>query len=62
MKPIKTYPTDIEADQARIALNAAGIPTLVVCIGIRIEGADVGVQLLVPNDRVAAAQTLLDPA
>jgi hypothetical protein len=62
MKPIKTYPTDIEADQARIALHGAGIPTVVVCTGIRMGRGDAGVQLLVPNDRVAAAQTLLDPA
>ncbi len=59
MKTIKTYPTSIEADLARIALDAAGIPAVVVGIGVGMEGGEAGVQLLVPDDRVEAAVTVL---
>jgi hypothetical protein len=62
MKTIKTYPTSIEADLARIALDAAGIPAVVVGIGVGMEGGEAGVQLLVPDDRVAAALTVLGNA
>ena len=34
MKAIKTYPTRVEADLARIALDAAGMPSVVVGIGV----------------------------
>jgi Putative prokaryotic signal transducing protein len=59
MKTVKTYPTSIEADLARIALEGAGIPSVVVGIGVGMEGGDAGVQLLVPDDRVEAALTVL---
>ena len=59
MTTIKTYPTSVEADLARIALDAAGIPAVVVGISLGMEGGGAGVQLLVPDDRVAAALTLL---
>ena len=62
MKTIKTYPTNIEADLARIALDSAGIPSLVVGIGVGMEGGEAGVQLLVPDDRVEAALTVLGNA
>ena len=62
MKTIKTYPTRVEADLARIALEAAGIPSVVVGIGVGMEGGAEGVQLLVPDDRVEAALTLLGDA
>lgn len=62
MKTIKTYPTNVEADLARIALEAAGIPSVVVGVGFGMEGGDAGVQLLVPDDRVEAALTALGDA
>ncbi|PYU79679.1 MAG: hypothetical protein DMG50_23120 [Acidobacteria bacterium] len=59
MKAIKAYPTSVEADLARIALDAAGIPSVVVGVSLGMEGGGAGVQLLVPDDRVEAALTLL---
>jgi hypothetical protein len=59
MKAIKTYPTSIEADLARIALDAAGIPSVVVGVGVGMEGGEAGVQLLVSDDHVEAALTVL---
>jgi hypothetical protein len=55
MNAIKTYSTRIEADVARIALEAAGIPSVVVGVGAGMEGGIGGVQLLVEGDRVEAA-------
>ena len=62
MKTIKTYSTSVEADLARLALQAAGIPSTVVGISAGMEGGVAGVQLLVPDDRVEAALTLLKDA
>jgi hypothetical protein len=62
MKTIKTYPTTVEADLARIALEAADIPAVVVGIGVGMEGGSAGVRLLVPEDRVAAALQVLGDA
>jgi Putative prokaryotic signal transducing protein len=59
MKTIKTYPTRVEADLARIALEAAGISAVVVGIGVGMEGGVAGVQLLVPDDRAEGALTVL---
>jgi hypothetical protein len=59
MKAIKTYPTSIEADLARITLDAAGIPSVVVGVGVGMEGGEAGVQLLVSDDHVEAALTVL---
>lgn len=59
MVTIKTYPTSIEADLARITLDAAGISAVVVGISLGMEGGGAGMQLLVPDDRVEAALTLL---
>ena len=59
MKAIKTYPTSVEADLAKITLDAAGIPSVVVGVSLGMEGGGAGVQLLVPDDRVEAALTLL---
>ena len=52
MKAIKTYPSQVEADLARIALDAAGVPSVVVGIGVGMEGGMGGVQLLVPDFRL----------
>jgi hypothetical protein len=55
MKQIRAYPMDSQADLARIALEGADIPAVVVGVGIGIKG---GV-LLVPEDRVEAALQVL---
>jgi hypothetical protein len=62
MKIIKSYPTRVEADLARIALEAAGLPSVVVGIGVGMEGGAAGVQLLVPEDRADAALKVLGDA
>ena len=62
MKTIKTYPTTVDADLARIALEAAGIPAVVVGIGVGMEGGASGVRLLVPEERVEAALKVLGDA
>ena len=62
MKAIKMYPTRVEADLARIALEAAGVPSTVVGIGVSMEGGVAGVQLLVPDDHVEAALRVLENA
>jgi len=62
MKTIKTYPTTVEADLARIALDAAGVPAFVVGIGVAMEGGTAGVQLQVPDDCVEAALAVLEDA
>ena len=62
MKAIKTCPTRLEADVAKIALDAADIPSVIVGIGVVMEGGVAGVQLLVPDDHVDAALTVLEGA
>lgn len=59
MKSIKSYPTRVEADLARIALEAADVPSIVIGIGVGMEGGAAGVQLLVPDDRVEDALNVL---
>jgi hypothetical protein len=59
MRTIKTYSTSLDADLARIELDAAGIPAVVVGIGVGMEGGEAGVQLLVPDDHVNAALKVL---
>jgi hypothetical protein len=56
MKAIRTYSLESEADPARIALEGAGIPAVVVGVGI---GMKSGV-LLVPEDRIDAALKVLE--
>ncbi len=62
MKAIKTYPTTVEADLARITLDAADVPSVVVGTGVSMEGGLAGVQLLVPDDQVEAALKVLGDA
>ena len=62
IKAIKTYPTRVEADLARIALEAAGVPSVVVGVGVGMEGGVAGVQLLVPDECLEAALTVLEDA
>ncbi len=59
MKTIKTYSSRIEADLARITLDAAEVPSVVVGIGVGMEGGMEGVQLLVPEDQVEVALEIL---
>lgn len=60
MRILKTYPTRLDADLARIALDAAGVPSTVVGTGVEFEGGAAGVQLLVPNEWFAAALAALE--
>jgi hypothetical protein len=62
MKAIKTYSTSVEADLAKIALEAAGIAAVVVGTGVAMEGGAAGVQLLVSDDCVEAALLVLKDA
>ncbi|MGY0557317.1 MULTISPECIES: hypothetical protein [unclassified Lysobacter] len=62
MRTIKTYPTRLEADLAKIALATFGIPAIVAGIGVSLEGGSAGMKLLVPDDCVGAAMTVLDDA
>jgi hypothetical protein len=59
MKPVKSYPSRLEADLARIQLDAAGIPSVVVGIGLGMEGGTEGVQLLVPDEQLTHAMAVL---
>lgn len=59
MKAIKSYPTRVEADLARMELDAAGVPSIVVGIGVGMEGGIEGVQLLVPEERIDDALAVL---
>jgi len=60
MKAIRSYSMQLEADLARIALEGADIPAVVVGIGVGMEGGVGGVQLLVPEDRIEAALEVLE--
>lgn len=55
MKSIRSYSTRLEAEIARIALEGADVPAVVVGIGTGMEGGASGVQLLVPDERVEEA-------
>lgn len=60
MKVFRRYPTRLDADLARIALDAAGVPSVVVGTGVELEGGVEGVQLLVPDEWIAAAVAALE--
>jgi hypothetical protein len=59
MKVIKSYPSRVEADLARIALDAEGIAATVIGVGVGMEGGADSVRLLVPDDDVDAALKIL---
>lgn len=59
MKPVKTYSTQVEADLARIKLGAAGVPAVVVGVGVDMRGGMGGVQLLVSDDLIDKALLIL---
>jgi hypothetical protein len=60
MKAVKTFSTRLDADLARIALDAAGVPSVVVGTGVDLEGGAAGVQLLVPDEFIDAALMALE--
>lgn len=62
MEAVKTYSTRIEADIAKLALDAADIPSVVIGVGAAMEGGIAGVKLLVPEDRVEHALKILEGA
>ena len=59
MRAVRSYSMQFEADLARIALEGADIPAVVVGVDLGMRGGVGGVQLLVPEDRVAAALQVL---
>ena len=59
MKTVATYSTRLEADLAKLALDRVGIPSVVIGIGVGMEGGSAGVQLLVPSERLDEALKLL---
>ena len=60
METIKTYSTRLDADLAEIALDAAGVPSVVVGVGTAMEGGAEGMQLLVPEESLDAALKVLE--
>ena len=60
MKVVKAYSTRVDAEVAKIALTAAGVPSVVVGIGTDLEGGAAGVQLLVADEYVEAALKVLE--
>ena len=60
MRTVKTYATEVEANLAKIALAAADVPSMVVGVGAEMEGEGSGVQLLVPEDCLEAARSLIE--
>jgi hypothetical protein len=59
MKAIKSYNTQVEAELAKLTLDAEDIPSVVVGIGVGMEGGMGGVQLLVPDEHVERALEIL---
>jgi hypothetical protein len=59
---IKAHPTTVEADLAKIALDAADLPSVVLGAGVTMEGGLAGVKLLVPDDYVETALKVLGDA
>ncbi len=60
MKTVKIFSTELEANLAKIKLEAAGLPAAVVGIGVAMEGGAAGVRVLVPDHSVEAALKVLD--
>jgi Putative prokaryotic signal transducing protein len=56
---IKTYSTRVDADLARMTLDAAGIPSQVIGVGTDFEGGAGGVRLVVADEHVEEARRLL---
>ena len=62
MKAIKTYSTTIDAELARVTLLAAGIRSVVVGVGVSMEGGTGGITLLVPDECIETALDMLERA
>jgi hypothetical protein len=60
MKTIKAYATSIDVELPRLALDAAGIPSIVVGVEAALEGGASGVQVLVPGEYLEAALKVLE--
>jgi hypothetical protein len=56
MRTVKTYATEVEANLAK----TADVPSMVVGVGAEMEGGGSGVQLLVPEDCLEAARSLIE--
>jgi Putative prokaryotic signal transducing protein len=59
MTTIKTFPTRVEADIAKLELDAAEIPSFITGVGAAMEGGIAGVQLQVPEAEVERAMEIL---
>lgn len=62
MRVLSTYATRLDADLAKISLDAAQIPSVVVGVGLDFEGGASGVQLLVPDEYLETAKTIIASA
>ena len=60
MKVVKSYSMSVDAEVARIALDAAGVPSTVVGIDAAMEGGTAGVELLVPDEWIEDALRVLE--
>lgn len=59
VQTIKTYSTRIDADVARMTLDAAGVPSQVIGVGTDLEGGAGGVRLVVADEHVEEARQVL---
>jgi hypothetical protein len=60
MRILKGFSSRLDAELARIALDAAGVLSVVVGTGVEFEGGVNGVQMLVPDEWVAVATSALE--
>jgi putative signal transducing protein len=59
---VKTFATRPEAEIAKIALDAAEVPSVIVGVDVGMEGGIAGIKLQVPEDFVASAREILEHA
>jgi len=60
MKVVRSFSSKLDADLAKLSLDAAGVPSVVVGTGVEFEGGADGVQLMVPDEWVTAASAALE--
>ena len=60
MTVIRTYTTSLAAELAKLALEGADIPAMVLGVDVGMEGGGAGVQLLVADEYAEAALAVLD--
>lgn len=60
LQTIKTYSTRVDADLARMTLDAAGVPSQVIGVGTDFEGGAGGVRLVVADEHVEEARRVLE--